>query len=803
MGNSWPLLTNERLNGMYRVRRYLRPPSIAQAVPHDDFEQAATLIKKLCGTWGGAYMPLVPVLRQPAVDSLWADLLDASPVNALNENNLSLDIPSQFGYAFRGNGRGVDLLDALAVLPEISDHIPVMVAEDIPEDHPWYLSYLATIGKHMPKPPPRPDGSRRSIIRDDALEFSDIVPIESVGASAGGFDLLKRLRTPNRLTAAELTISRLASTVAGVDKSIFPDDSGISFAAKPLAARYGPNIVVVYDGNNVEDLAAIWYLRSLHGLPAGFPMAVPIADDIASTIGALASKGARRYWGLSSGDAALCSFSVSKERLQEIASELRDFDVVDFGEVVVASHGCLINSIDEIHYNDGQAEVISFAQAEIDILGHRAIRELGGWMSLTTVVMDQSLPPSRTMRRKGYHFGEYLHGYIASVHSRSETVGAFQPTGLEALTALAADHGQKVEPSDAGLAAAQLIELANPHNLSLLASPAVMSIIRELTRRGDSSTVKNQLRNYLRADDDEEKEARYRLVEERLDAALAKPEAEEVFYKPFSAISQKSKFGRKAAENWMKWACQKGLLLRGFEASCEKCLHKQWRPFADAVPELICHGCGSLIEDPYGLNSVVVRYRSSETLLRAMNKDVLSHILTLRYLTDAIAGLANAKANIFGSYPGLNIVDGKTGNVCAEADVVIVLGNGRWLVGECKNTALGLREDDLSKIWDFADRVDAVATFVATLDPSEKCGEIWRRKSSPNGRPHFALTAEHLYQLRPRVVSNDSRKFYEWRSAYSSEDGTEEALRSEFSAFLEGREDDQWAWKRAPWLRNT
>ncbi|MGY2027275.1 hypothetical protein [Nocardia gipuzkoensis] len=802
MTDSWPLLTNDRLNGMYRVRRFLRPPNIAQAVAKDDFSQAVIMVKKLCCTWGGAYTPIVPVEHSGPVDPLWVDILDRSPLDALNDRGLSLNIPGQFGYSFRGNGRGVDLLDALVLLPQVPDHKPVMVASGILDSDPWYLSYLATIGDHMPVPLPRPGDRQnpRSLVRSDRLEYSEVVPIEPVGASSSGFELLKLLRSYKKLTAVELTLSRLATTVAGVDSSLFPDASGPRFSTKPLATRYGPNIVVVYSGNNVDDLATIWHLRALHGFPSGFPLAVPLTDDIAEVIDTLASHGARKLWGLAGGAAALISNSVDKSTLREIAKNIHDFDVVSCDDVMTASHGCLIDSTDEIHYNDGQAEVVSFGPTEIEILGRTAIHHLGGWMKLTTVVTDQMLPPSRTMRRAGYHVGEYLQGYMSNVYATSETVEVFQPSGLEVLTALAADHNQKVVPSDAGLAAAQLMELAGPQNLSLLASPSIMGMIYELTRRGDSSTVKNQLRNYLKSDDDKVDEARYQLLAERLDSALSKPEAEEVFYKTLSAIREKSQLSREAAENWVRWACQRGLLLRGFEAVCDRCRHKQWRPFADAVPELVCHGCGYLIPDPYGSDSVVIRYRSSETLLRAMNKDVLSHILALRYLVNSFAGMVSNRSNVFGAYPGLNILGEEAGKIPAEADVAIILGNGKWIVGECKNTATGLRQSDLDKLWNFADRVDAAATFVATLDPSEKCGDIWRCDSSPAGRPHFALTAEHLYELNPRRGA-DSPSFHEWRSEYSSEDGTKDTLDKEFRTFLEKRDDDRWSWKRAPWLR--
>lgn len=245
---------------------------------------------------------------------------------------------------------------------------------------------------------------------------------------------------------------------------------------------------------------------------------------------------------------------------------------------------------------------------------------------------------------------------------------------------------------------------------------------------------------------------------------------------------------------------ERGILLTGFEVTCEKCLNKQWRTLRDSVPSLICNGCGQVVQKPHAIDQLIFRYRASETLLRAVNSDVLPCILSLRYLSRLAQG---SNGLFFGSYPGVDVTRKSDGGRIGEADVAVLLNDGRWIVGECKTTALGLNDAELDKLWKLAEGVDAAATFVATLDPSQACGEIWHRTNGWNDRPHFALTAEHLYDLDGlRLYGNDP---FAWRKEYyqMGQPGASEAsLGTRFEEYLariaENTDPDQR--NRAPWM---
>jgi hypothetical protein len=165
--------------------------------------------------------------------------------------------------------------------------------------------------------------------------------------------------------------------------------------------------------------------------------------------------------------------------------------------------------------------------------------------------------------------------------------------------------------------------------------------------------------------------------------------------------------------------------------------------------------------------------------------------------------LTNPTARFFGAYPGVELLELNSNITFAEIDVVVVLANGQWLVGECKTRARGLNDDELQKLWAAADRVDAPATFTATLDPGSSCCELWRKTTDPNGRPHFALTAGHLYDL-PVYGPLYGEELFAWRDDVvrlppDAEMTHDAFITQAFGEYLLRSNDDLIKYPRAPW----
>ncbi len=103
---------------------------------------------------------------------------------------------------------------------------------------------------------------------------------------------------------------------------------------------------------------------------------------------------------------------------------------------------------------------------------------------------------------------------------------------------------------------------------------------------------------------------------------------------------------------------------------------------------------------------------------------------------------------------------------------VVVLPHGGLILGKCKAIARGLNQDELDKHWAAADLVGARATFAVTLDRAASCGAEWMIRVSPNRRPHFALTAVHLFDLDDAgpIAGED---LFDWRDDYPPGPGPE------------------------------
>jgi hypothetical protein len=315
--------------------------------------------------------------------------------------------------------------------------------------------------------------------------------------------------------------------------------------------------------------------------------------------------------------------------------------------------------------------------------------------------------------------------------------------------------------------------------------------------------VKRRLNQFLEGTDVIAGCEKYEVLMSRLDAALGAPDIAEIDHMNFNKIGNILGLGvkplsAKQTAVWIDWAVRCRLILRGVQALCRNCKHIQWRPLGDTIPELECHGCGLLIDTPFGSQKIDYQYRASEILLRAVEYDVLPHLLAVRHISRIFD-----HATVFGAYPGVELLELDEKEVIAEFDAVVVLANGRWIVGECKVNQRGLNDIELNKLWAAADRVDATATFVATLDTGSTCSDVWRETTDPNGRPHFALTAGQLYDL-PTYSAAYGDDLFSWREDLvrlppDSEMTQEEFVRNAFGEYLLRRTDDPSKRARAPW----
>lgn len=798
MSDRWPLLVSDPLQGEYLVSSQLRPRAGAVLISTLDYEGACDRVRDLCGTWGGGGHPLVPVGTE-GFDLRWARILDESNIDGIEDSDLLSD-EVRDEYTDREGPASAQLL---RIVVDMDPKPVVQTIRGMSTEDPWHLSYLSVTGDLSSLADPQ--NAWNDLPRD--LTFDSVLTIRGITKEGSASGLLALLRDFDTTTAVELSRAKLPTGLQGSYFKGFPSSSRFEWSDDATSQRFGPNIVVVYDPRSSSDLAMIWNLRARFLHPHRFPLAVPMTPTVEDDINVLLNEGAAHFFGFGH-NLALTSMSVASDRLAEIATRV-GFAAISPWDLLRPIGGYCSTSNDVVRFVDGKARIPSFSPSDLQAIGGSYLgRHQGTWMKRKSIVVDESLPPSRTMRRQTYH-GErfYLEGPIATGGKPDGYTRVVLPSGLEVLSALAFDHGLRLTESAPGKAAEHLIRAAG-QNLGMFAAPGVVNALSELTRGRSASIVKRRLNQFLKDSNIDESSDRYQVVLDRLNAGLGVPDSEEISYPTFDRLRQLLHMRRNAAERWVGWAMESGLILRGVEANCTRCGHKQWRPLSEVLPSLICHACGNEVASAHGFDKIGYRYRASEVLLRAMSADVLPHVLAMRFVCQELRG----REFVFGGYPGVEFRNFDSETVDAEADVIVVLRNGGTVIGECKNHARGLSGDDLSKLWAAADQLNARATFAATLDRSADCGSEWLIAESPSGRPHFSLTAEHLLDVAGS--SGGARgELFSWRSDYSprlDQDGKAvvggELLRrvdEDFSRFVERTATDLDRLDRAPWMRSS
>ncbi|MFD6197309.1 hypothetical protein ACFWE3_11455 [Mycobacteriaceae bacterium NPDC060252] len=796
MTDRWPLLVAESLEGEQLVSSQLRPRAGAVAIDRSDYSSACDRLRDLCGTWGGAGAPLIPVSSSESIDPRWSRILNESNIDGVEPSNL-LDDDAVSEYT---DAEGPTAAQLIRIVVDLEQKPTVQTIRGMALDDPWHLAYLAVVGDLSPHPDLQ--NTWNGLRRD--LSFDDVLAIRGIAETGSPAGLLALMRDFTAISAVELSRSKLPSGLQGGYNKGFPSSSRFAWSDDVLSQQFGPNVVVVYEPGSPEDLALIWNLRARFLHPLRFPLAVPMTPTVEDDIRHLIEAGVAHRFGFSR-NLALTSMSIAPDRIATLAASVR-FDAVDPWELLRPIGGYCSMSTDVVRFVGGEARVASFSASDFQAIGGGYLgSHQGTWMKRKTVVVDAPLPPSRTMRRQIHHSdSHYLYGPITSGGESDGFTTIRMPSGLEVLSALAIDHGLRLTESAPGKAAEHLIRAAGQH-LSMLAAPGVVETLSELTRGRNVSIVRRRLNQFLADPQPDESSDRYQALLDRLDRGLGSPDAEELSYPTFDRMRKLLRMRRDAAEQWVSWAMAGGLVLRGVEASCTRCGHKQWRPLSEIIPSLVCHACGCTIVSPHGYNQIDYRYRASELLLRAMSHDVLSHVLAMRYVCKKLGG----RSFVFGGYPGVEFRKPDNDRVEAEADVIVVLRNGEIVLGECKANARGLSPEELDKLWGAADQLDARATFAATLDRAANCGQEWRSTEGPTGRPHFALTAEHLFDLRGGMGSHED--LFAWRTDYSPRfntnreevTGVELARRvdDEFGEYVKRTATDYDQHTRAPWTR--
>lgn len=794
------LLGDSPIVGAKGVQRWLTTARDAHLVDAASVSDAAQAIEDVCNIWGGAYHLLVPIPHE--TDGLpphWMRLVadtDVSRTAVRGQLPIPADKPrGDIGGYWVTDSRGDTPLAVLARMHRPAAELrTVRTANDVELNDPWAIAYLATWGRLPTYIDPQ--ALRLAGLRTD-VSYTDVIGVDSSRpADPGAVDLLQSLRDPQTTTAAQVSCIRLGLASAPLGSQF----EGIepSFPLRFHRAREcGPNLVVVYEPGSVEDLCLLWHLRAVHGLPAGLPLGVPVTTDVPTALTYWWNEFAMRSWGLRSTKCHLVSVSVPLEALSEIALAAgQQWSAIPWHEVLQPSWGCGVSSSEVAMFENGRAELLGVHPNEENALGADTIDDLRGSLEVVITPIGGRLPASQTLVAADIT-AHYRGGAVLQVGGTRETLTVRWPTGLTVLDAVMRDRGLRCQPSGPGRLAETLLSRAyDIGGLGPLFDPGSQELLQRLGERHGMNWFKRQLRTVLSIDTppDASIEERLEKIEANVEEMAGSPSDEEQTDISFDDVRRVFP-NTGAAEAWLAWADEAGLLLRGTRIRCQHCLAHSWRPVAEIAPPVICRGCGATINRPFGYNTIKFRFRASEMLLRLLKSDAIVHALAFRFFADLFRPHFHEVGPIFGGYPGVTILQPGQRDPIGEVDDLFLMIDGGLGIGECKTRAAGLTTEEIDKLAKLAETLGASWTFTATLDSSSQCGPEWRINPTKGRIPHFALTAEHLFDLAP--INTVGTTPLGWRTTYLATGGDQPLTDDEHHDQV-----IQWLRRYADWNRN-
>lgn len=735
------ILDDTKLEGVADVSTSLRPHRIAELLPAGDLDTLLHRIAFNCEAWGGGGTVLVPSTNGQLTEP-YRSMLVASDVDRI-ESAIPGHEYKPPRWLSNGMGRRHPVLLIVNGMKERKEWLPFRVA-DLERDDPWWPIYAATLGVWPATPSseifPTP------FYREAPESFEMFFKVERERTSGSLDDLVERLtgdntNYPRGLTTVHLAQGLLPDTSFLGGGSVFPQRNATRRAA-------GPNVVVVFSDDPVADGALLWNLRGAHTREYALPIGVPHSEVNAESLAMLQQPGNAAMFGLGGGKIYLTSTSVQLEELNRLAGEHPGAVVAPWEHLLALGPAPSIPRTQIATFDDGRARLVPLTDRD-----HEAIYPFGRSgmtpsLQLAISVDRDPVPVSRTLRGDGMTGSHFAAGSaqvsVSSSSAQGRTTEVEWPTGWLRLQCVARDLGLDVEVSPPGRAALALLEaIGGVGQVYWLCHPDLVNLFYRLAERSGMTWWKQRwtkTKQELMSQGVDE--AAIEEVAERLgrDAPTITPpgEGRELGFQEFvKALGGNAK----AAENWIKWAEPRHLVVRGAKVRCNNCSASSWLPMS-AIPSVItCTGCGRVVEQPFPARQLEFRYRIGEVLRRALEVDCLDHLFALRYFDRLLD-----RQGLVGAHPGVNFRERGSSAVAAEADVVLLFADGSLVPGEVKRTGAGVTPGEIEKLSNVVDRLGAPWSFLAVGQAASDCGaNVPAAESRASDQLRFVVTTDQTY----------------------------------------------------------
>jgi hypothetical protein len=326
--------------------------------------------------------------------------------------------------------------------------------------------------------------------------------------------------------------------------------------------------------------------------------------------------------------------------------------------------------------------------------------DLGGGHQVRVVLrnLPLPLPISPSAARRMHEHGVASDGLMLHLGAfgRPWGIDLRLPDRHQALGDWATDVGYSTaHTQDGRYAEAILARLGNLSALDPLADPLAVELLRTLAPRSRKKLAQRLVREAKKDGGGEITEER--LLEGLRDVGIFL----ELEARPRDALA--SALGQAPAETLaaLEPLVDLGLVRRGLDLRCPECNYRTVFGLGELDERLVCHACGREFplptRGPGGREEHSFVYRLDGLAARAMDQDLLPVLLALRTAARTFA------APRFYAWPGVEF-SGPGGTI--DVDLLCSNGEDVWAF-EVKDNAASLKDDQLARLLDLADRLSA------------------------------------------------------------------------------------------------
>lgn len=682
------LLDDVPLSGAQQTRITIRPQRWASAVVVDAAGPAAfeELVAKHCQRWSGANEPIVAVREDGTLCAPYGDILAGSTVDhfaGLEYRALEAPWSAKVELPIERENLFSQIACVLLDYHEQDKYRPLEIVTIDPDD-PWRLIYLCCLGTSVLSLDP---GWLQKADLIPGLRVDDFVNASPIQATGSLDDLLTRLKdadafTPRGLSMIYLPHGNLGSSGMRSPRPVLPDRRSVSYDA-------GPNVVVVFSPESVEDAALLWNLRASVGDFRAVPIGVPEAEATPDALTKISWECSRN--GMAAYELYVTSASISGERLRELAglgaddadANFRRLAVVDPGQVLRLDHAAGWTHEEIVTWGDGRAKITPRQRSAAEEVLSKPALSPHLRFNIDVTVVSSPLPIADDVRIETTTAGKFSAGSVSSwcTGSRLSEVRNFTwPSRLLMARAYASKKKMSLQESEPGRAVRLAVEGLDGLDWvqNILHAP-LLDKLEELAARRGFGWYKRRLRDTVSTDADP------------LDTVP--PSVDQLADASFGEFKKVLGNNDKATRNWLLWAEKAQLIVKGFAIECSNCQAKLWLPVQAFSPPIICHGCARPIETPFGdRHNTEFRYRLSERLRRTYEQDAMGHLLTAHYLSIILGD------RLIGVHPGMEVRAAGAGSLTGEADVLAFTFLGEFIPVEVKRSITGLTDSELEKL---------------------------------------------------------------------------------------------------------